>query len=71
MQADRMANSVFYGELVQGKRIRGAPRKQYKDQLRKLPRAEVDWETQALDRDNWRAAIKVGARLFEQNRRGL
>ena len=53
--------------------IRGAPRKRYKIQLRRQLRAadihEVDWETQAQDRDNWRAAIKEGVKLFEQNRR--
>ena len=53
MEDDRMPKAVdlFYGELVQGKRICGAPRKRYKDQLRRQLRAadihEVDWETQA------------------------
>ena len=52
---------------------RGASRKRHKDQLRRQLRAadihEVDWETQAQDRDNWRAAIKEGVKLFKQNRR--
>ena len=50
MQDDRMPKAVFYGELVPGKRIPGAPRKRYRDQLRRQLRAadihEVDWETQ-------------------------
>ena len=37
-----MPKAVFYGELSQGKRDRGAPRKRFKDQLkRQLTQADV------------------------------
>ena len=39
MEDTRLPKAVFYGELCQGKRDRGAPRKRFKDQLRRQLRA--------------------------------
>ena len=69
-----MPKAVFYDELRQGKRDRGAPRKRFKDQLKQQLSAasipEKDWENIASDRDSWRATTKRGAGSFESARRG-
>ena len=73
MEDSRMPKTVFYGELSQGKRNRGAPRKRFKDQLKRQLRAasipEKDWESIAKDRDSWRETINRGANTFEATRR--
>ncbi|CAH1266354.1 Hypp3340 [Branchiostoma lanceolatum] len=73
MEDSRMPKAVFYSELCQGKRDRGAPRKRYKDQLkRQLSSAGIpvkEWENIANDRNAWRAATKRGAESFETARR--
>eukprot|EP00058_Branchiostoma_floridae_P021032 XP_002606522.1 hypothetical protein BRAFLDRAFT_91894 [Branchiostoma floridae] len=73
MEESRMPKAVFYGELCQGKRDRGAPRKRYKDQLKhQLSSAGIpvrEWESIATDRKTWKAACKRGAESFEAARR--
>ena len=73
MEDMRLPKAVFYGELYQGKRDRGAPRKRYKDQLRRQLRAadipEKDWESRARDRDGWRALLRWGTAAFKSSRR--
>ncbi|KAK2547400.1 hypothetical protein P5673_032622 [Acropora cervicornis] len=63
----------YYGELSQGKRDRGAPRKRFKDQLkRQLTQAGIDhseWEALAEDREEWRGTIKTAADNFEEGRK--
>ena len=48
--------AVFFSELQEGKRDRGAPRKRYKDQLkRQLAQAGIShqsWQQEASDRDS-------------------
>ena len=62
MEDTRLPKAVFYGELCQSKRDRGAPRKRFKDQRRcqlhadKTP--EKDWESRARERVSWRALVK-------------
>ena len=69
----RMPKAVFHGELRQGKRDRGAPRKLFKDQLKQQLSAasipEKDWESIASDRHIWRTTTKRGAGSFETARR--
>ena len=73
MDSSRMPKAVFYGELSQGKRDRGAPRKRFKDQLkRQLTQAGIDhseWEALAEDREEWRGTIKTAADNFEEGRK--
>ena len=35
MEDVRVPKAVFFGQLQEGKRVRGAPRKRYKDQLKR------------------------------------
>ena len=73
MDDSRMANAVFYGELRDGKRKRGAPKMRFKDQLKRQLNLtsikEQHWESIAKDRISWRAATKQGAVHFEVARR--
>ena len=68
-----MPRAVFYGELRDGKRKRGAPKKRFKDQLKRplnlTSIKEQHWESNAKDRYSWRAATKQGAMHFEAARR--
>ena len=69
-----MPKAVFFGELRQGKRDRGAPRKRFKDQLKQQLSAsasfpEKDWKSIASDRDICWATTKRGAGSFEAVRR--
>ena len=67
-----MSKAVFLGELSKGKRDRGAPRRRYKDQLKRQPaHAGVDhkdWQTLASDRVEWRSTTKRAAQQFEYSR---
>jgi len=73
MPDTRMPKTVFYGELVQGKRNTGAPQKRFKDQLKKqLSQADINpktWEQSASDRGSWRASTLSGTQHFEETRR--
>ena len=67
-----MPKAVFFSELHVGKRERGAPRKRYKDQLKKqLPQAGIShqsWQQEALDQDSWRSSVRKASRKFEAER---
>jgi len=69
MEDTRIPKAVFFGELKQGKRGRGAPRKRFKDQLKKqLSLADIDhqtWQEKALNRENWRHAIREASTEFD------
>ena len=49
--------TIFFSELLERKRDRGAPRKRYKDQLkRQLAQAGIShqtWQQEASDRESW------------------
>ena len=63
MEDVRMPKEVFSSELQEGKRDRGAPRKRYKDQLkRQLAQA-------GLRRDSWRSSVRKASCEFEAERR--
>ena len=68
-----MSKVVLYGELSTGHRDRGAPKKRYKDCLKKsLNVCHIDcqqWSDMAVDRDAWRHTIHKAASQFEENRR--
>ena len=61
--------AVFFNELQEGKRDHGAPRKRYKDQLkRQLAQAGISrqsWQQEASDRDSWRSSVRKAGCEFE------
>ena len=68
MEDVHLPKAVFFSEL-QGKRNRGAPRKRYKDQLkRQLAQAGIShqsWQQEAADRDSWRSSVRKASCEFE------
>ena len=72
MEDTRMPRAVFSTELQEGKRDRGAPRKRYKDQLkRQLSQAGIShqsWQQEASDRDSWRSSVTKASCKFEAER---
>ena len=67
-----MPKAVFFSEPQEGKRDRGAPRKRYKDQLkRQLAQAGINhqsWQQEALDRDSSRSSVRKASCEFEAER---
>ena len=72
MEDTRLPKQLFYGELVNGKRPRWKPRKRFKDCLKfNLKELSIDdevWEETALNRGDWRKAVKDGCKSLEYNR---
>ena len=72
MEDVRMLKAVFFSELQEGKRNRGAPRKRCKDQLkRQLAQAETSHQTrqqESSDRDSWRSSVRKASCEFEAER---
>ena len=72
MEDIHMPKAVFFSELQEGKRDRGAPRKRYKDKLkRQLAQAATShqsWQRKASDRDSWRLSVRKHRRKFEAER---
>ena len=68
----RMPKAVLFSELQEGKRDRGAPRKRYKDQLkRKLAQAGISHQSrqqEATDRDSCRPSVRKSGGKFEAER---
>ena len=68
----RLPKQLLYGELTEGTRPRGRPKKRFKDCLKtSLKSLSIDlntWEQQALDRTTWRNSIKKGASTAEASR---
>ncbi|XP_059849029.1 uncharacterized protein LOC132406918 isoform X1 [Hypanus sabinus] len=69
MDESRMPRQLFYGELEQGNRARGRPRKRYKDNLKlNLKWAKLqprDLEHTAADRSKWRNLCSKAANNFQ------
>ena len=70
MKDYRLAKIAMYGELASGHRNSGAPKKQYKDALKKNMSAchnrPSEWSALAVDRSAWRHTIKRAAETFEE-----
>ena len=68
----RIPEQLFYGQLKNGQRKIGAPRKLYKDYFKSnLKDFNIDvtaWEKAASDKPAWRRLISNGALLSEENR---
>ena len=73
MEDHRLPKIILYGELSSGLRNRGAPKKRYKDTLKKSLGAcnisHLEWTTVAEDRSTWRRTISKAASSFESSRR--
>ena len=67
-----MPKTVFFSELQEGKHDRGAPKKHYKDQLkRQLAQVGIShqsWQQEASDRDSWRSSVRKASCNFEAQR---
>ena len=72
MEDHRLPKIVLYGELSTGHRDRGAPKKRYKDSLKKSFGAchinHHQWSTLAADRDTWRRTVHQAVCSFEDSR---
>ena len=76
MEDVRVPKAVFFSELQEGMRDRGAPRKCYKDRLkRQLAQAGIShqsWQQEASDRDSWRSSVrKVSCEVEAVRLRGM
>ena len=64
---------LLYGQLAQGKRLRGRPKLRYKDTCKtNLSKCGMDvknWEEIAVDKTIWRAAVKKRTAAFESSLR--
>ena len=69
----RLPKIVMFGELSTGHRERGAPKKRFKDSLKKsLTTCNIDhrqWSDLAADRVAWRHTIHQAAAQFEVDRK--
>ena len=67
-----MPKAVFFSELPEGKRDRGAPRKRYKVHLeRQHAQAGIKhrlWQHEASDRDSWHSSVRKASCKFEAER---
>ena len=70
MHDSRLPKALLYGELATGARKIGRPRLRYKDTIKyKVNRCKLqDWERTALNREQWRSTLRLGAERFEQAR---
>jgi hypothetical protein len=72
MQPNRLPRMVMYGELQDGRRPLGAPKKRWKDHLKRSLQAcditPANIEAEAFDRPNWRRIVSDGVRHFEAER---
>ena len=73
MEDHRLPKIVMFGELSSGHRERGAPKKRFKDSLKKsLTACSIDhrqWSDLAADRVAWRYTILQAAAQFEVDRK--
>jgi hypothetical protein len=73
MSDKSLPKSIFRGELCEGQRPVGGPKKRYKDQLKRdlkrigLPPASFEAET--VDRTSWRGRCSAGCQTWEEERR--
>ena len=72
MNDSRLPKSIFYGELRNGSRKLGKPRKRFKDMLadtmRKCDIPESSWEELSKNRSQWRGRVHTGVQRFEKVR---
>ena len=73
MPDHRIPKKLLFGELQDGSRNLGAPKKRFKDTLKASLKAfginPASWEQAAADRSKWRTAVHNGARRHESDRK--
>ena len=72
MEDVHVPKAVFFSELQEGKRDRGAPREWRKDQVKKqLAQAGISrqsWQQEASDGDSWCSSVRKASCKFEAER---
>ena len=72
MPDNRLPKQILYGQLKDGQRRQGGPKKRFKDQakvtLKKCRIQPSNLETLAADRTAWRTSISRGIATLEQDR---
>ena len=72
MESNRLPKMLFYGELTEGKRDQGGPKKRFKDSLKASLKdfgiQPEQWESAALNRNAWKTDIRRGASAHEAKR---
>ncbi len=75
MSDERLPKQLLYGQLSEGKRHRGRPKKRFKDSLkdslRSLGIPHDTWETLATEKSTWRSTVCTGARRAEEKRTAI
>ena len=71
MNAQRLPKQLLFSQLSTGSRRVGAPKKRYKDALKRTFKdCEIaDWATAPADKLVWRRTVCDGVKTFETNRR--
>ncbi len=73
MPPTRLSKMILYEELSEGKRLRGGPKRRFKDQLKwSLAQADIpvdNWERIANERNSWCRKVCKGVEAFEDERR--
>ena len=62
MPDTRLPKQMFYGQMKDGKRHQGGPKRRFKDVMKEhLKETNMDytsWEDIARDKEKWRAAVQ-------------
>ena len=73
MDNNRLPKQIMFGELRDGKRNIGTPKKRFKDELKTSLNSSglnhTEWEERASNRVSWRDDVRRGVSSFEENRR--
>ena len=73
MDSNRLPKQILFGELKEGKRRVGAPKKRFGDVLKASLNSSglnyENWEDLASNRTSWRAAVHRGVSSFEESRK--
>ena len=69
MSDNRLPKQLLYGELHEGSRLKGRPRKRFKDELlASLKKFNIDDLKRCTDRAQWRSLVHNGAKTAENER---
>ena len=72
MEDDRLPKQLLYGELIEGRRSAGGPKKRHKDHIKTiLKKCDINpssLESLAADRSEWRSVCYRGVEVLEERR---
>ena len=75
MDNNRLPKQIMFGELRDGKRKIGTPKKRFLDELKTSLKSSglnhSEWEERASNRTSWRSDVRSGVKSFEENRRAV